>query len=141
MAKRHDVLGVANADTVIGTGVTVQGDVRSDGDISIDGTLTGSIAARGTVTIGVNATVKADVSANSVVVIGELRGNIEAEETTTLRSSARLKGNISTVNLEIELGAIFVGRSQMKAAGGSDSAAERMTQSAAGKPDSSNDVN
>lgn len=117
MAKKHDLLSVANADTVIGTGVTVGGDLRSDGDIAIDGSLQGSITARGNVTIGVNGIVKGDVTGNVVTVAGELRGNVVAQELTTLRGSGRVKGNITTVNLEIELGALFIGRSQMKAAG------------------------
>jgi cytoskeletal protein CcmA (bactofilin family) len=72
MARRthDDALGVAGADTVIGTGVTVTGDVSSESDIVIDGTLRGSVKAGGNVTIGVNAQVNGNVAGTNVTVAG-----------------------------------------------------------------------
>lgn len=113
MAKRQDLLGVSGADTVIGTGVILKGDLQSDGDIVIDGQVNGTIKTTGTVTLTVNASVKADVAAQSTTVIGELKGNIKSDDMTTLRSTGRLIGNIETTTLEVEAGALFVGASKM----------------------------
>ena len=54
MARQGDVLGVAGAETVISSGVVLKGNLRSDGDVVIDGTLTGEIRAAGDATIGIN---------------------------------------------------------------------------------------
>jgi cytoskeletal protein CcmA (bactofilin family) len=113
--KAHeDALGVAGAETVIGTGVVVHGNLESQSDITIDGTLDGIIKAEGNVTIGINAVIKGDVSATNVTVAGNLHGDITATDEASILESGQVKGNIKSSGLSISPGGVFIGRSIME---------------------------
>lgn len=109
MARKTDLLGSGGADTVIGTGVKVKGNLTSDGDIMIDGTLRGDIKAAGSVTLGVNAAVKAGITAHSVVIAGKLQGDITAETEAALTETCQFKGTITAGTVSIAPGAVFIG--------------------------------
>lgn len=117
MARRlhEDALGVAGAETIIGTGVKVHGNLTSQSDITIDGNLEGSISAEGSVTIGVNAQIKANITATSVVVAGLVNGNITTEGEASILETGHVEGDIKAGGLAIATGGIFVGRSLMDA--------------------------
>ncbi|HSH31668.1 MAG TPA: polymer-forming cytoskeletal protein, partial [Candidatus Saccharimonadales bacterium] len=89
--------------------VKVKGNLASDGDIMIDGTLSGEIKAAGNVTLGVNAVVKADITAHSVTVAGKLQGDIKAETEAGLTESCQVKGTITAATVSILPGAVFIG--------------------------------
>jgi cytoskeletal protein CcmA (bactofilin family) len=113
--KSHeDALGVAGAETVIGTGVIVVGNLASDSDIAIDGNLDGNIKAGGNVTIGLNANVKGDVEGTNVIVAGNLTGNIKASGEASILETGHVKGNIHASGLAVTSGGIFNGRSLME---------------------------
>ena len=112
--KSHeDALGVAGAETVIGTGVIVVGNLASDSDIAIDGNLDGNIKAGGNVTIGINANVKGDIEGTNVSVAGNLTGSIKATGEASILETGHVKGNIRASGLSITSGGIFNGRSLM----------------------------
>lgn len=114
MARRNDVLGVMNAETVIGTGVVAEGKLTSEGDIVIDGRFTGDLEADGNLTLGINSIIKADIKAGNVVVHGTLRGDINASGEVSISETGRVIGNITSLNLAINSGGIFQGRSKMQ---------------------------
>ncbi len=112
--KSHDdALGVAGAQTIIGTGVQVNGNLVSEADIIIDGTLEGSLKSGGNVTIGVNASIKANIEAENVTVAGTLFGDILANGEATILETGQVKGNIKASGLAITSGGVFIGRSIM----------------------------
>jgi cytoskeletal protein CcmA (bactofilin family) len=112
--KSHeDALGVVGAQTIIGTGVEISGNLSSEADIIIDGTLEGSLTAGGNLTIGVNANVKANVEADNVTVAGVLHGDILANGEASILETGQVKGNIKAAGLAISSGGVFIGRSIM----------------------------
>jgi len=117
MARRShdDALGMTGAETMIGTGVNVRGNLNSDSDIAIDGTLEGSVKAAGNVSIGVNADVTGDIVATNVTVAGRLRGNITAQGEASIWATGNVTGDIRAGGLAIASGAVFIGRSIMEA--------------------------
>jgi cytoskeletal protein CcmA (bactofilin family) len=113
--KAHDdALGVAGAETIIGTGVVVHGNLESQSDITVDGTLDGLIKAEGNVTIGINAIIKGNVDAINVTVAGNLNGDINATGEASILESGQVKGNIKSAGLSISPGGVFIGRSIME---------------------------
>lgn len=114
MARQGDILGVTGADTVIGTGVVALGSLKSEGDVTVDGMLTGDITAQGDVTLGVNAVVKGDVSGQNVIVAGALDGDVTAAGEAMIRETGRVTGDISAISLAIQSGGLFMGRSRMQ---------------------------
>jgi cytoskeletal protein CcmA (bactofilin family) len=113
MAKRNDVAAVASGETIIGAGVRVKGTLTSDSDITIDGRLDGEIKAVGTVNVGVNGIIRADITASNVMVGGQLKGNIDASGETVITSTGKVTGNIATSMIGIDPGAMFVGKVMM----------------------------
>lgn len=114
MARKPDSLSVSGStETIIGTGVTAKGTLVSEADIMIDGNFSGDIKASGNVTLGANAVVKADVSAENVVIAGQLKGDITSVGETSIAESGRVYGNIITALLSISSGAVFIGSSKM----------------------------
>lgn len=113
MARKTDALGVSAAETIIGAGVKLKGNLASDGDMMVDGLISGHIKSRGNVTIGVNAVIKADIEAANIAVLGQVDGNLTASHETQIKETGRVKGNITTANLSIASGAIFAGTSVM----------------------------
>jgi cytoskeletal protein CcmA (bactofilin family) len=117
--KSHeDVLGVIGAETVIGTGVVVRGNLTGSADIIVDGNLDGNISTTGDVTIGMNAQVKANVNAANVTVAGNLIGDITATGQASIRETGNVQGDIRSSGLAITTGGIFVGRSIMEVSTG-----------------------
>jgi cytoskeletal protein CcmA (bactofilin family) len=112
MPRRSDIIS-NDIDTVIGAGVRVRGVLSSDGDISIDGHMTGEIKAAGSVSLGVNSIIKANVTARDVRVGGQLRGDITATGETSITETGKVVGNISCSSLQITPGAVFIGQSTM----------------------------
>jgi len=115
MARRthEDALGVVGAETIIGAGVIVHGELESQSDIMIDGQLEGNVTTSGDITIGVNARIKASIKGNNVTVAGQLKGNIEASGETSIRETGRVDGDITSAGLAISAGGQFSGRSRM----------------------------
>jgi cytoskeletal protein CcmA (bactofilin family) len=113
--KSHtDALGVIGSETIIGTGVVVHGTLTATSDISIDGTLEGSITTTGDLTIGMNAQIKANVSATNVTVAGTLHGDIAADGQASIKETGNVHGDIRSAGLAISPGGIFIGRSVME---------------------------
>ncbi len=114
MAKKTDSLSVSGSnETIIGTGVSAKGSLVSETDIIIDGNFSGDIKAGGNLSLGVNAVVKADISAENVLIAGHLKGDIVVVGETSIAESGRVHGNITTSLLSISSGAVFIGTSKM----------------------------
>ena len=123
--KSHDdAFGAAGAETIIGAGVKVKGELNSESDIMIDGIFEGTIIASGDVNIGVNAHISATVRGRNVTVAGQLRGNIKDTGEAFIRETGQVEGDITSMGLAINPGGVFVGRSHMQAIPSIESAPE-----------------
>ena len=111
--KKEEIISNGAAETIVGTSVKLKGNLKSDGDITIDGSVNGEIKTKGAVNIGPNAQVIANVKAKKVIVSGTVQGNIEASERLTLTETGRVYGDIVANVLSITAGAIFTGKSNM----------------------------
>lgn len=104
---------MTNNETIIAQGVKVEGDFHSQGDVMIDGEVTGSVETAQALTIGERARIHADVTAKTAVVAGEVKGNLHAVERLELLSTSVVEGDIETANLSIASGAIVNGKITM----------------------------
>jgi cytoskeletal protein CcmA (bactofilin family) len=93
----------------------VRGNLTGSSDIVIDGNLDGTISTTGDVTIGMNAQVKANVTATNITIAGNLVGDINASGQASIRETGNVHGDIRSNGLAITSGGIFVGRSLMEA--------------------------
>lgn len=102
------------AATVIGPGITIEGEVSSDDEVIIGGTLRGKLEAEGAVTIEGDAVVEADIGAQSVAIGGSVIGNVTAAERVDLLAGGKLIGDVKASRLTIADGAVFKGNVDME---------------------------
>ena len=93
----------------IGDGTAIIGDINSNGDIRIDGTITGTVNCKGKLILGPSGSVIGDISCSNAEISGNIKGNLHVTELLNLKSSATVNGEISTGKLSIEPGANFSG--------------------------------
>ena len=91
----------------------VNGKLRFDGSLQIDGIFRGAIKTNDALVVGANATIEADIQCGSASISGSVVGNITATDTVTLASGAHVKGDIASPSLSMEKGAMFDGQSRM----------------------------
>lgn len=99
---------------LLGPGTMLKGDIQSDGDFRIDGSLNGSIRCTGKVVIGVTGKVEGEIHCGDLDISGKVDGKVSVSELLSLKSTARLKGDIMVSKLSIEPGAVFSGKCVME---------------------------
>jgi len=98
---------------LISVGTDITGDIKSNGDIRIDGSLTGNLNTKGKVVIGTTGKVKGEVICKNSEVAGIIEGKILVGQLLNLKASSKIYGDINTSKLSIEPGAIFSGTCKM----------------------------
>ncbi|MEO1844506.1 MAG: polymer-forming cytoskeletal protein, partial [Akkermansiaceae bacterium] len=74
--------------------VEIQGEVRFENDLIVDGKIEGKISSIGSLTIGEPAKIKAEINCGSVIVHGKVQGNITVKDRVEIRAKAEVIGNI-----------------------------------------------
>jgi cytoskeletal protein CcmA (bactofilin family) len=99
---------------VIGPSIHINGDVRGEEDLIIEGEVHGTVKlVNNSLTVGREGKVKADVHANSIYVDGHVEGDLYGSERVSVRSSAQVRGNITSPRVSLEEGARFRGSIDM----------------------------
>ncbi|MBJ3761784.1 polymer-forming cytoskeletal protein [Maribius pontilimi] len=93
--------------SILSSDLTVKGNLRTTGDIQIEGQVEGDIRAH-LLTVGEGATVKGEVMADDVVVNGRVVGRVRGLK-VRLTATARVEGDIIHKTIAIESGAHFEG--------------------------------
>lgn len=101
------------AGTIIGQGITIEGEITSDEEVVVAGTLRGKLSVDAPVTIDSGAIVEADIGASTLSVGGSVTGNVTASERVDLLTGARLIGDVKAARLTIADGASFKGNVDM----------------------------
>jgi cytoskeletal protein CcmA (bactofilin family) len=101
------------ATTVIGAGITIEGEIQTDEDVVVQGTIRGKLTARDGVTIEEGATVEADIIGGATKVAGQVTGNINSSDRVDLQPGARVIGNVKATRITIADGAQFKGNVDM----------------------------
>jgi len=102
------------AVNLISQGTEITGDIKSTGDIRIDGILNGNMNTKGKVVIGPTGKVKGEVECKNSEVSGLIEGKITVSQLLNLKASSKINGAIITGKLSIEPGAVFTGNCAMK---------------------------
>lgn len=99
--------------SIISSGVRIEGNLFSEGNVRIDGKIIGNVNIDGNLTVGESSELHGEVKATNVTMSGKLFGKIDATEKLKLESKAVLKGDLIAKFLIIEEGAFFEGSSKM----------------------------
>ena len=93
--------------SIISEGSEFKGNIKTSGEIQIDGVLNGNVRAK-QVVVGVNGNVRGNVTANFLRICGKIEGEIRAE-TLEIVSSASVKGNVYKKTISMEAGSKIIG--------------------------------
>lgn len=104
---------VTASASMIGAGTTLKGDITSNGDLRIDGTLKGNIIGSAKVIIGANGVVEGDISGQQADIMGRVSGSIKVKDLLQLKNGSVVEGNISAGKLQVEPSAVFNGQCHM----------------------------
>ena len=101
-------------DSVLGPGLTWQGNLTGTGGLRIEGAFDGEIELNGIVVIGETGRVTCDqLLAATVVVAGSLKGNIKAYR-VEISNTGRVWGDVVTTSFATEEGAFLRGKITME---------------------------
>ena len=103
---------------VIGPRVQLKGELSGAEAVVVEGSVEGTVKLTAELRVAPGGSVKADVTANTLVIAGELVGDCHATERIVIEASGRLTGNIKAPRIVIVEGATFRGTSDMSPRGG-----------------------
>ncbi len=109
MAKQQEY-----AETIVSSGMRIEGELKSNGHIKIDGVVSGKVHTSQDLLIGPNAQIDADLIAANAVIGGTVKGNITVKGSLLLLETAKVIGNISCGGLGIREGSYFSGACRMQ---------------------------
>ena len=120
----------AAPQSVISNEVEITGAIKSSGSVRIDGKLDGELQCSGDAIIGKSATIKGNLTVNSVSIEGNIQGNVVAKDRIEMKSTARVTGDIKAKRLSVEDGVTFIGKSEVNPSGSPISAAAPVVETA-----------
>ncbi|MFA5022333.1 MAG: polymer-forming cytoskeletal protein [Patescibacteria group bacterium] len=97
-------------ETIIGPSVQVEGNFVANGDIIIEGTVSGSIKTEKNLRIGDEAKIYADIWAANAIIAGEVQGSITIKDSLELTNTAKVFGDVKTKTIIISSGASLQGK-------------------------------
>ena len=102
-------------DKILDVDARMQGTIifKDPVNLRINGSFEGKLETCGSLTIGENANVKADIQGDRIIIAGKVTGNLSASDSISLIPPAVVRGNIQTPKLSVAEGAILDGQLRM----------------------------
>ena len=91
----------------------LMGEITGSSIIRIDGKVTGNVSTEGGLILGEKGIVIGDIKTKSAIIYGNVTGNVQATQ-LEIKKTGVVNGDIKTETLEIELGAQYNGKLEMK---------------------------
>ncbi len=96
--------------SVVGPGMTVEGDCETDGSLRIEGTIRGDVRAGKSVVIGKGGLLEGNIYTQDAVVGGRVLGAVYAESRLELQATSKISGEIRAGRIHVEVGAALQGQ-------------------------------
>lgn len=103
--------------TNISKGTIVDGQMRVEGDVKIDGIIKGTVTSKGKVVLSSIGKVEGDIICQNSEISGYVTGKLKIADVLMLKGNAVIDGDINTGKLMIEAGVKFNGNCTMGASG------------------------
>lgn len=97
----------SNSINSFANGTEITGEIKSAGDVRIDGKLKGNINIKGKLVIGNTGFIDGEVVCSNCDVLGKINGKVNVTEQLSLKASAVVEGEVFAKKLAIEPGAVF----------------------------------
>lgn len=101
--------------TLLGRDTAIEGTLNFNETIRVDGRIKGKlISEKGTVIVGENAVIDADIKVGIAIIRGKVNGRIDAQQRIEVYAPAQVIGDICGPTITIDSGVVFNGNCQMK---------------------------
>lgn len=98
---------------VIAQGTRIVGDIETNNDMRLDGSLQGNMVCHGKVVIGTQGSIVGNLECTNCDIMGSIEGKINVADTLSLKATSSITGEIHTKILSIEPNATFNGTCEM----------------------------
>ena len=99
--------------SLVGTKTTIEGVIRTEGSIRIDGRLVGDVIAKANAAVGATGLVEGNVTARNISLAGKVNGTVTAYEKLVLEGKSVMRGDVRAARLVVDEGALFDGHCAM----------------------------
>ncbi len=99
--------------SIVGPGMTIVGDIETEGTVRIEGTVNGTIRAGKAVVVGRTGRVEGTIITQDAVLAGSIEGTVTAGSRLELQATCRMDGEILARLMHLEEGAVLNGSVQM----------------------------
>ena len=108
-------LETTTEETVIGEKISIEGDIRGEEHLVIEGSMKGNVGMeKNNFTIGSKGRVEGEINAQNVKVSGQMIGNIKTHGKVEITKDADFMGDIKAKNISVEDGAYFKGSIELE---------------------------
>jgi cytoskeletal protein CcmA (bactofilin family) len=97
----------------LGQGTVINGEINSDADIRIDGTVHGNVISKGKIVLGATGMINGDIRSENAYLEGRVTGKVEVADLLILSKTSFINGDIMIKKLVVEEGAKFNGKCTM----------------------------
>ena len=104
--------------SLVSAGTVIEGKIRAEGSIRIDGKIVGDVIANANAAVGLTGSVEGTVTAKSIALAGKVNGTVIASEKLTLEGKSVMRGDIRAAKLVVDEGAMFDGECSMTSPAG-----------------------
>jgi cytoskeletal protein CcmA (bactofilin family) len=88
-------------------GTVLEGNIRCESDLRVDGTIKGKLSCQAKVIIGPSGLVDGEITCQNAVIEGRFKGNLRVTDLLNIRETAEVDGEITTNKLLVQSGARF----------------------------------
>ncbi len=111
--KNHIDNPAGDIETVIGRDTNIIGGLEGSGNIRIDGTIDGDVSITGNMVIGKSGCVQGNIKTGNLTLDGMVTGNVDCDGTLSIQANGSVVGDIRVRSLNITNGGVFKGRREM----------------------------
>lgn len=101
--------------SIIGAGMTIIGDVETDGVVKVEGRVKGSVRASQQILLAPGGMVEGNLETREAIIGGEVRGIVRAQDRVEIQASSTIQGDIFTARIAILEGGQVNGEIKMGA--------------------------
>ena len=107
MFGKKETTSVANPKAMnqLGAGTVINGEINSDADIRIDGTVRGNVISKGKIVLGATGLIDGDIRSENAYLEGRVNGKVEVADLLILTKTSYINGDIMIKKLVVEEGA------------------------------------
>ncbi|MBX4205078.1 MAG: polymer-forming cytoskeletal protein [Candidatus Doudnabacteria bacterium] len=101
-------------ETIVSAGMRIEGELKSNGNIRIDGIVSGKVQTSQDLVLGATAQIDADLIAANAFISGTVKGNVTVKNSLSITETGRILGNIVCARISIHEGGVFNGNCIMR---------------------------